>query len=69
MNDEDIKALEYRIDQLIDACQRLRQETRLLRSENDNLNQKHSRLVEKTQVARSRIEVMIGRLKALERST
>lgn len=69
MNDEDIKALEYRIDQLIDACQRLRQETRLLRSENDNLNQKHSRLVEKTQVARSRIEVMIGRLKILERST
>ncbi|MEK7261268.1 MAG: TIGR02449 family protein [Pseudomonadota bacterium] len=69
MNDEDIKALEYRIDQLIDACQRLRQETQLLRSENDNLNQKHSRLVEKTQVARSRIEVMIGRLKALERST
>jgi cell division protein ZapB len=69
VNDEDIKALEYRIDQLIDACQRLRQETRLLRSENDNLNQKHSRLVEKTQVARSRIEVMIGRLKALERST
>jgi len=69
MNHEDIKALEYRIDQLIGTCQRLRQETQLLRSENDNLNQKHSRLVEKTQVARSRIEVMIGRLKSLERST
>ncbi len=69
MDNEDIKALEYRIDQLIGACQRLRQENQLLRSENDNLNQKHSRLVEKTQVARSRIEVMIGRLKSLERST
>ncbi len=69
MDNEDIKALEYRIDQLIGACQRLRQENLLLRSENDNLNQKHGRLVEKTQVARSRIEVMIGRLKALERST
>lgn len=68
MDNEDIKALEYRIDQLINACHQLRQENQLLRSEHENLNQKHSRLVEKTQVARTRIEAMIGRLKSLERS-
>lgn len=69
MDNEDLKALEQRIDQLIAACQRLRQENQLLRSENENLSQKHGRLVEKTQVARTRIEAMIGRLKSLERST
>ncbi len=68
MDNEDIKALEQRIDQLIAACQRLRQENQLLRSEHENLSQKHTRLVEKTQVARTRIEAMIGRLKSLERS-
>ena len=68
MNDEDIKALEHRIDQLINACHQLRQQNQLLRSEHENLSQKHSRLVEKTQVARTRIEAMIGRLKSLERS-
>lgn len=69
VDNEDIKILEHRIDQLISACQRLRQENQLLRSENENLSQKHTRLVEKTQVARTRIEAMIGRLKSLERST
>ncbi|TAM43614.1 MAG: TIGR02449 family protein [Gammaproteobacteria bacterium] len=69
VDNEDIKALEQRIDQLIAACQRLRQDNQLLRSENENLSQKHTRLVEKTQVARTRIEAMIGRLKSLERST
>lgn len=64
---EDIKDLEGRIDQLINVCQRLRQENSSLKSENQGLTDEHTRLVEKTRLARSRIEDMIGRLKALER--
>jgi cell division protein ZapB len=65
---EDLKKLETRIDELINACQRLRQENQSLRGEHDTLSEKHVRLMEKTRVARERIESMIGRLKALERS-
>ncbi len=65
---DDLKALEHRIDELIEACQRLKSENQELRSEQDQLSVEHAKLVEKTRIARERIESMIGRLKALERS-
>lgn len=68
VNDDDLKVLENRIDDLITACQRLKSENSLLKSEHGNLSAQHAKLTEKTRVARERIETMIGRLKALERS-
>jgi cell division protein ZapB len=69
VENEDLKKLETRIDELINACQRLRKENQALKSEQFQLNDRHSKLMEKTRVARERIESMIGRLKALERSS
>jgi cell division protein ZapB len=68
MDDDNLKKLEQRIDELISACRRLSEENHTLKSGQQNLSEEHARLVEKTQVARSRIESMIGRLKALERA-
>jgi cell division protein ZapB len=68
LNQEDLKILEGRIDDLIAACQRLKSENSSLKSEQDKLSTQHAKLVEKTRIARERIETMIGRLKALERS-
>jgi len=68
VDNEDLKKLETRIDELINACQRLRKENQALKTDQGQLNDKHARLTEKTRVARERIESMIGRLKALERS-
>ncbi len=68
MESDDLKNLEGRVDELIDACQRLKQENLSLKSEQDSLSEQHAKLVEKTRIARERIETMIGRLKALERS-
>lgn len=68
VHDDDLKVLENRIDELISACQRLKSENSLLKSEHDSLSAQHVKLTEKTRVARERIEAMIGRLKALERS-
>jgi cell division protein ZapB len=65
---DEIKMLESRIDQLIDFCQQLKHENSSLRSENQDLADERARLVEKTKLARTRIETMIGRLKALERT-
>lgn len=68
MERDDLKKLESRVDELIALVERFRHENRLLKSERDTLNDRHSRLSEKTKLARERIESMIGRLKALERS-
>jgi cell division protein ZapB len=65
---DDLKKLESRIEELLAVVERLRQENQSLRSEHNHLNDRHVRLAEKTRVARERIESMIGRLKALERS-
>lgn len=69
VENEDLKRLESRIDELIEVCQRLKSENQTLKSEHTALSEKHARLIEKTRIARSRIETMIGRLKVLERST
>lgn len=68
MESDDLKQLEGRIDQLIEACQRLQNENQSLKSEQGSLQAERAKLLEKTRVARERIESMINRLKALERS-
>ena len=65
---QDLKILESRIDELIESCRRLKSENLLLKSEQNDLSEQHARLMEKTRLARARIETMIDRLKALERS-
>jgi cell division protein ZapB len=65
---EELRKLESRIDDLIDACERLKQENGSLRDGQGGLKEEHDRLLEKTKQARTRIKSMIERLKALERS-
>ena len=57
--DVDMKKLEGQVDELINACGTLKSENGSLRSERDNL-------LKKTEMARTRVETMISRLKALE---
>jgi len=68
VDSDDLKQLESRIDQLIEACQKLRNENDALKSEHGSLQAERARLLEKTRMARERIESMIDRLKALERA-
>lgn len=69
MDNENLKKLESRIDDLIDTCRQLRKDNHSVRAQHGQLSEEHTRLIEKTQVARTRIEAMIGRLKALERGS
>ena len=66
MTELDIKQLEDRVDDLIRAVERLRQENKDLRDNQTNLMTERSQLIEKTELARTRVEAMISRLKALE---
>jgi len=68
VNQDDLKALESKVDQLIAVCDQLKRENDSLRTEQNRLNEQHTKLVEKTKIARERIESMIGRLKTLERT-
>lgn len=69
MEPADLDKLEKRVDDLISACLRLQGENRTLKATEGQLAEAHRRLSEKMQTARTRIEAMIGRLKALERGS
>ena len=66
MSAEQFRALEHQIDQLIYRCHQLEQEMQALRQQEANWRKERSRLVEKNELARTRVEAMIHRLKALE---
>lgn len=65
----DIAALEASIDELIKNCDELREENRALKNQQDNLIAERASLIEKSELARSRVESMIARLKAMELGT
>ncbi|MGY0216778.1 TIGR02449 family protein [Endozoicomonadaceae bacterium StTr2] len=69
MGEDDITGLARRIDQLIELCDQLRQENRLLRSSEQAWKSERAQLIEKNELARTKVEAMISRLKALEQET
>jgi len=67
--ESDLQKLENQIDALIDAVSQLKQENTSLRHQQDNLLVERSQLIEKTELARNRVEAMITRLRSLELSS
>ena len=65
----DLSHLEQRIDELIDTVGSLKNENTNLRQQTDKLSSERAQLIEKTELARSRVEAMISRLKSLELGT
>ncbi|MES9904652.1 MAG: TIGR02449 family protein [Sedimenticola sp.] len=62
----DLRQLEVRVDQLIHALELLREENSGLRSRQNELLDERVELIEKTELARNRVEAMISRLKSME---
>ncbi len=60
--------LETHVDELLRLCLSLRDENRSLRSRQELLVVERAELIEKTELARNRVEAMINRLKAMESS-
>jgi cell division protein ZapB len=61
-----IQQLEQQVDELLRTSRRLREENMLLRSQQTAWLSERAQLIEKTDVARSRIEKMVSRLKELD---
>ena len=66
MAGDDWKTLEQKIDELIELCSVLTRENRALRAQQQNWTTERAKLIEKNELAKSRVESMITRLKALE---
>lgn len=62
----DIETLERQVDELIQICNRLREENTWLRARQVTLGEDRAQLVENTELARSKVESMISRLKTME---
>lgn len=62
----DIDSLERRIDELIALCDELEKKQSTLEADRENWLAERTRLLEKNELAKAKIEAMIMRLKSLE---
>ena len=69
MDSLDTRALDEKIDHLIRICDKLEDENRALRDQQNSLIAERAALVEKSELARSRVEAMITRLRGMEAGT
>ncbi|WP_062064737.1 TIGR02449 family protein [Cellvibrio sp. OA-2007] len=66
MSDDLLLALETKLDKLILLCNRLQQENAELKTRESEWQRERVRLIEKNEVARSRVEAMITHLRNLD---
>jgi len=66
IQEQDLRALEVRVEELIRACTHLKDENKTLRAREQTLVGERDRLVARNDQARQRVEDMLGRLKRLE---
>lgn len=66
MSDDLLLAIETKLDKLILVCSRLQQENAELRNRESEWQRERVRLIEKNELARSRVEAMITHLRNLD---
>lgn len=66
IQEQDLRALEVRVEELIRACTHLKDENKTLRAELEMLSLERDKLLENNATARMRMESLIDRLKTLE---
>ncbi len=62
----DIALLEAKIDELIEVCDTLERKQALMDADREKWLQERTRLLEKNELAKNKVEAMIMRLKSLE---
>ena len=69
MSSNKLQILEEKLDRLIEICNQLQAENASLRERESALLKERGKLIEKNDLARTRVEAMITRLKNLEVDT
>lgn len=67
--DGELRRLEDKIEALADCCKRLRDENKELKARYQDWSKERAQLVEKTAIAKNRVEAMISRLKSMGHET
>ncbi len=65
-SERQLARLEAQVGALLAAMSRLRKENRSLRAQQEQLVAERARLIEHSELARTKVEAMVARLKALE---
>jgi len=63
-----IQSLSEKVENLLSHCKKLESDNAALREIQEELHGERARLMQKNDLARNKIESMIGRLKALEQN-
>ena len=66
MAENQLQVLEQKIDELIALCDQLNRENQSLKAESRNWMLERQELMDKNDLARTRVEAMINRLRAME---
>ena len=66
---QEIEALEEKVDLLIQQYSKLNNENHSLKAKQQELVREKAKLIEKSDLARTRVEAMITRLKSMEHGT
>ncbi|KZY28443.1 MULTISPECIES: TIGR02449 family protein [unclassified Oleiphilus] len=66
MEASQLKTLSGKVEQLLNYCQTLEADNLALKSSQDDWLSERTKLLQKNDLAKNKIESMIGRLKALE---
>jgi len=66
MNEAALSAIAEKVELLIKRCEQLEADNAALRALQDDWQKERLQLIQKNDLARTKIEAMIGRLKALE---
>ncbi|MFT6274141.1 MAG: cell division protein ZapB [Halioglobus sp.] len=69
MTENQLKALEKKIDELIALCGDLKSENQSLKRDSQSWHSERLQLIEKNDLARSKVEAMINRLQGLEQDS
>lgn len=66
VTEHELRKLEVRLEELVRSIERLKEENRSLRHQQESLVSERANLIEKNELARTRVEAMINRLKSME---
>lgn len=66
MANNPLKELEKKIDDLISLCRELNRENQTLKADSAGWRQERQGLIDKNELARSKVEAMIERLRTME---
>ena len=69
MEDADLQLLKSRLEMLIQRVEQLKAHKRLLLRNEQAWREERAQLIEKNELARSKVEAMISRLRALEQDS